>query len=172
MADVIRVPEIRGIEGLLELVTNPTQTAQYLLKLKEMIDAVNGRLGDLDTKAKADDYLRRAVNAESDAQEKLVKAGEYLDQTRETAKTILTEAEAAASATKASQAKLDEDRAVFENAKRSQQSESAAANAALSRREAEVSRRESDVVARENAVAGEESRLQALLADFRSKISA
>ena len=53
-----------GLEGLLDMLLNPQKYAQHLNAMKAYLDAINSRLGDLDTKEKAD-ADRQAANTES-----------------------------------------------------------------------------------------------------------
>ena len=54
----------QGLEGMLDMLLNPQKYAQHLNAMKAYLDAINSRLGDLDTKEKAD-ADRQAANTAS-----------------------------------------------------------------------------------------------------------
>lgn len=138
MAKVFAVPEIKGLDELLALVADPARIAAHLAALKEMLDAVNERLGDLDTHAKVGEALQRALDAEATAAKTSRRATETLSDAQ--AQAVLLASAANAKASEAT-AKADERARELDEKARS------------------LADREMTVQRREEAVQREESRL-------------
>ena len=131
MAKVFAVPEIKGLDELLALVADPARIAAHLAALKEMLDAVNERLGDLDTHAKVQDALQRALDAEATSAKTARRATETLSDAQ--AQAVLLASAANAKASEAA-AKADERASGLDEKARS-----------LAEREMAVQRREESV---------------------------
>ena len=88
MAKIITPPSINSLSELLELVTKPEKYRAYAIQLEDTLTAIDERLGDLDSKEKADAYLAQAtqtkleadgarLKAEKDAHDIVEKANAY-----------------------------------------------------------------------------------------------
>ena len=88
MAKIITPPSINSLSELLELVTKPEKYRAYAIQLEDTLNAIDERLGDLESKEKADAYLAQAtqtkleadgarLTAERDAHDIVEKANAY-----------------------------------------------------------------------------------------------
>ena len=111
MAKIITPPSINSLSELLELVTKPEKYRAYAIQLEDTLNAIDERLGDLDSKEKADAYLAQAaqikleadgarLTAERDAHDIVEKANAYAGR-------IVADANGVLAAAKATNANAD-----------------------------------------------------------------
>ena len=74
MAKIITPPSINSLSELLELVTKPEKYRAYAMQLEDTLNAIDERLGDLDSKEKADAYLAQATQTKLEADGARLKA--------------------------------------------------------------------------------------------------
>ena len=74
MAKLMAPPSIGGLSELLELVTKPEKYRAYAIQLEDTLNAIDERLGDLDSKDKADAYLAQATQTKLEADGARLKA--------------------------------------------------------------------------------------------------
>ena len=74
MAKIITPPSINSLSELLELVTKPEKYRAYAIQLEDTLNAIDERLGDLDSKEKADAYLAQATQTKLEADGARLKA--------------------------------------------------------------------------------------------------
>lgn len=160
MAKMFIVPPIPSLDALLELISNPTRMSEHLAKLKELMDAVNARLGDLDTHDKAQAFLTRAADFETKAIEAQRRAADTLSKAEADAASILANASAKAFESKASSDERTDalrshamELSARESGLRSNSEAVAKREAEVSSREAAVLQRELDLKKREEAIA-------------------
>ena len=105
MAKIITPPSINSLSELLELVTKPEKYRAYAIQLEDTLNAIDERLGDLDSKEKADAYLAQAaqikleadgarLKAERDAHDIVEKANQYAARVHADAADLLAAAKA------------------------------------------------------------------------------
>ena len=111
MAKIITPPSINSLSELLELVTKPEKYRAYAIQLEDTLNAIDERLGDLDSRDKADAYLAQAtqtkleadgarLKAEKDAYDIVEKANAYAGR-------IVADADRVLAAAKAKDANAD-----------------------------------------------------------------
>ena len=113
MAKILTPPSINSLSELLELVTKPEKYRAYAIQLEDTLNAIDERLGDLDSHDKAEAFLAQAtqtklaadgarLTAERDAHDIVEKANQHAarvvadaDGVLATAKERLAQADAA-----------------------------------------------------------------------------
>ena len=156
MAKFFQAPEIKSLEELLELVSNPEKVAKHLADMKEMLDAVNGRLGDLDTHEKVIEALNRAVATEERSLETERLAAQVLAKAKSDAGSIIDAANSRAADAKASSDERAESLRVLANELSAREMSVKSREAALDKGEAELSSRLAAVTQREKNMADKE----------------
>lgn len=73
-----QLPSISKLEEVLDLLLDPEKYKQYMVEFKDAYDQASARLGDVDTKIKAEQYLAKATQANQDAVAYLITTKEKL----------------------------------------------------------------------------------------------
>lgn len=156
MAKQITLPDISKIEHVYNLLTSPEKYAQMLADLKEVITTAKEKLGDLDAKDAAIEYLSRAEEKYNSAQAYAAKVskevGSKLNDVK-TAEAALKAAQEAFEHTKShaesviqmQESKLLGEQKSFAEFVKSKEADLASAKAALDSRQSYLTKAEAEV---------------------------